>query len=93
MNDTDIKVILAVLRADAADLVADALIGQDFHVTRASSTGGFLRRGNVTLICGVEAGQVEEALNIIRQTCGRVPAEEVHRATIFVLDTTQALQI
>lgn len=87
------KIILAIVRADVGDIISDALVSNNYHVTRVSSTGGFLRRGNVTLMCGVEDDQIEDALKIIRATCDPKPEETVHRATIFVLEAENALQI
>jgi uncharacterized protein YaaQ len=79
------KLILAIVR-DADDRqVIDALITREYRVTRVASTGGFLRRGNVTLLIGVEAEQVQPVLDIIRETTS-VPEPGQHRATVFVVD-------
>ncbi|MBI1885783.1 MAG: cyclic-di-AMP receptor [Chloroflexi bacterium] len=52
---------------------ADALIGQlvqrGYPATKVSSTGGFLRRGSVTIFSGVEADDVENVLALVRQEC------------------------
>ncbi|MBN1287642.1 MAG: cyclic-di-AMP receptor [Anaerolineae bacterium] len=88
------KIILAIVRDDVVDAISDALIAGDYHVTRVSSTGGFLRRGNTTLVCGVEDDQVEGAMAVIRSTCcDQRPESQVHCATIFVLDAENAVQI
>jgi len=87
------KVILAVARDDVAEIVSDALVENDYHVTRVSSSGGFLRRGSTTLVCGVEDDQVEGVLQVIRATCEAGPDCGVYCTTIFVLDSQQMIQI
>jgi uncharacterized protein YaaQ len=62
-----VKLILAVLPERAATLAADRLVAQGYRVTRLASTGGFLRRGNVTLLIGAEEHQVETALRLLRE--------------------------
>ena len=48
--------------------VTVAASAQGFRVTRLASTGGFLRKGNTTLLAGVEETAVERALAIARRT-------------------------
>ena len=48
------KLVIAVVQNDDADNVVDALLDQDFRATRLASTGGFLRRGNTTLLVGAD---------------------------------------
>jgi uncharacterized protein YaaQ len=61
------KLIQAIVHTDDADAVINALLAQSFRATRMGSTGGFLRAGNTTIVSGVEEGQVDEVLNIIKQ--------------------------
>lgn len=86
------KLVIAVVQNEDADAVVDALLEHDFRATRLASTGGFLRRGNTTLLIGVEDHQVETVLDLIRtHAVTRVrqqsPAGEVlpAAATVFVL--------
>jgi uncharacterized protein YaaQ len=57
-----------------------------------ASTGGFLRRGNVTLLIGVEAEQVQAVLDLLQQVCCPPEAGQ-HRATVFVVDAQHFEQI
>ena len=88
------KLIIAVVQNDDADGVVDALLDSDFRTTRLASTGGFLRRGNTTLLIGAFEDQIDTVLNLIRQnarngaqspedTPGMTPQAA---ATVFVLD-------
>ena len=56
------KLILAVIEDDDAAVLMDALIEEKFSVTKLASTGGFLLRGNTTLLIGVDAAQVAATL-------------------------------
>lgn len=86
------KLIIAVVQNEDADAIVDALLEQEFRATRLASTGGFLRRGNTTLLIGVQDHQVEDVLAIFRsraQTRVRQEAAggtvESAAATIFVI--------
>ncbi|MFO7264626.1 MAG: cyclic-di-AMP receptor [Bacillota bacterium] len=65
------KLVLAIVEDDDAAVLMDALIEDGFSVTKLASTGGFLLRGNTTLLIGVSADQVDRVLHIIRRTCVR----------------------
>jgi uncharacterized protein YaaQ len=87
------KLIIAVIQNEVADAVVDALLEADFRTTRLASTGGFLRRGNTTLLIGADESQVDYVLDLIRQTArsGIAPPETSEgtppaAATVFVLD-------
>lgn len=60
------KLIVFVTEDAYADAGVDALVEQGFRVTRLATTGGFLRRGNTTLLVGVEDSQVERAHDLVR---------------------------
>ena len=61
------KLIIAIILPDYADKVAKALIAKGYPgPTRINTVGGFLRKGNVTLLLAVEADQVDDALAVMR---------------------------
>ena len=61
------KLLVFVTEYSVADSTVDALVEQGFRVTRLASTGGFLRKGNTTLLVGVEDSGVERAIAIVRR--------------------------
>jgi uncharacterized protein YaaQ len=63
------KSIVAIVQSDDAGALTDALREKNFQSTLISSTGGFLREGNATLFIGVEDGQVQDVLGIIKENC------------------------
>ncbi|PDW01630.1 cyclic-di-AMP receptor [Candidatus Viridilinea mediisalina] len=61
------KLIVFVTDDAHADASVDALVEQGFRVTRLATTGGFLRRGNTTLLVGAEDTQIERAHSLVRE--------------------------
>ena len=86
------KLIFAIVHDADSDSVTQALTSADFRVTRVASTGGLLHRGMTTLLIGLEAEQVEDAIKVLRQTCTPA-AEGVQRATLFVVPVDRFEQI
>ena len=52
------KMMIVVLNDQDGDPVIKALVDDEFRVTRIASTGGFLRRGNSTLLIGRKSGSI-----------------------------------
>jgi len=59
------KMVLAILNADDASSVIHNLMKEGFSVTKLSTTGSFLRAGNVTIIVGVEEEKVQAVIDVI----------------------------
>jgi len=64
------KLIYAIIRYDNEDDVTTSLTKHKFSVTRLSTTGGFLKKGNTTLMIVTEPERVDEAIDIIKKECG-----------------------
>ena len=87
------KLVITILTRDSdAGPVIDELITQGYRVTRVASTGGFLRRGNVTLLIGVEKQHVDAVIKIVKEKCSQ-PEGNQHAATVFVVDTPHFEQV
>jgi uncharacterized protein YaaQ len=63
------QLILAIVQDEDAGPVIEALTGEGFRATRISTVGGFLRKGNATILVGVERERIHRALLIIRDNC------------------------
>lgn len=87
------KLIIAIIKDEDNDAVSSALTKKEFRVTLIASTGGFLRSGRSTLLIGVEDGQVDSALEIIRNNCQKPEESKGNRATIFVLPVEKFTQL
>lgn len=95
-----INLLLAILQNEDADPVASGLTAAGYRVTRLNTAGGFLRRGNVTLLIGVEPEKTDDVLKIIQANCrARVEARPVesgipsYGATVFVLDAERFVRM
>lgn len=63
------KLLIAIINREDSPGVLDALAERQMPFTRLSTTGGFLRTGNDTLLLGIEEARVPEALDILRRFC------------------------
>ena len=93
------NLVVAIMQSDDADTVIAALLAAEYRLTRLNSSGGFFRRGNATLLIGVEPAQVEQVLAIIQSNCRpRTTPNPIHQgmpmygATIFVLGASHFLR-
>ena len=93
------KMIMCIIHSQDADGLVQALNTAGLRVTRLSTTGGFMRQGNTTLLIGVREEQVEQVNAIIQENThprshkgwwARPGQHELAAATIFVLDMEQA---
>ena len=87
------KLVLVILRDKDFEAVSSALVSGGFRVTRIASTGGFLKRGSSTLLCGVEDEKVEETIHLINQTLPQDTEPGMKRATLFVLNVARFEQV
>jgi uncharacterized protein YaaQ len=86
------KLIIAIVWDRDAGPVIERLVAHDYRVTRVASTGGFLRRGMVTLLIGVAELDVDSVIDTLRDMC-RPPEPGQHGATIFVVDAPHFEQV
>jgi uncharacterized protein YaaQ len=63
-----VKLILAIVHDEDGARVLESLNKGGFSVTRLSSSGGFLRAGNTTLVVGTDEDKVDEVLQLIKKS-------------------------
>ncbi|GIV97834.1 MAG: hypothetical protein KatS3mg057_2491 [Herpetosiphonaceae bacterium] len=61
------KLMVFVVDNAHAEQTVDALVGAGFRVTRLASTGGWLRKGNTTLLVGLEDQEASHSIEVVRQ--------------------------
>ncbi len=66
-----LKLLIAIINNDDSHRILNAIGRAGLYATRLSTSGGFLRSGNLTLIMGVEEERVDEALEILRKNCSK----------------------
>lgn len=93
------KLVVAIIHSDDANQVVDALLAAGHRLTRLNTAGGFLRRGNATLLIGARARDVDEVLALIeanvRPRTEPNPPQAgmpMYGATVFVLDASHFLR-
>lgn len=86
------KLIFAILKDDDVDNVVQALTSASFRVTRVASTGGFFRKGNTTLLIGVDDEQVDASIQLLREKTTPEPNEQ-KRVTVFVVPVSRFEQL
>ena len=69
------KMITAIVNKDDGADVCRALTEAGYMFTKISTSGGFLRSGNITLLMGTEDEKVEHAVQLIREHCARRKAK------------------
>jgi len=77
------KLIITIIPGNSRDSVSLALTERKFRVTQIASTGGFLRRGNATLLVGVDDDQLDEAITIIKQMVDQSGSKQ--KGVLFVV--------
>ena len=63
------KLVMAIIHDEDAFHVMDLLNAKGFGATKLASTGGFLRSGSTTLICGVNEDRIPELVEVIEKKC------------------------
>jgi uncharacterized protein YaaQ len=63
------KLLVAIVQDVDAREVLEALVADGYRATKISTSGGFLVRGNATVLIGVQDEQLEPVLGILRKHC------------------------
>jgi uncharacterized protein YaaQ len=70
------KLLVSIVHSDDADGLMGALRDGGYSSTKISTTGGFLREGNATILVGTEEANVQGVMDIIKRNC--------HTRTMYV---------
>ena len=93
------KMMIAIVQEKYTDALIDRFLDEDIYVTRLSSTGGFFKAGNTTLLLGYKESEIDQIYEIFKE---ETEAEDVHMeegdfkvsgATIFVVDLEDSKRI
>jgi uncharacterized protein YaaQ len=63
------KLIMSIVNSDDARRLLETLSTHGYRATMISTTGGFLREGNATILVGTDDEKVDEILTLIKQSC------------------------
>ncbi|MDO5713874.1 MAG: cyclic-di-AMP receptor [Tissierellia bacterium] len=93
------KMMIAVLEERFLNELTEKLLDNNVRITKLHSTGGFLSKGNCTLLLGAEKEKVPEIRRIFEEI---VKPYEVHEekgdflvqgANLFVIDVEKGFKI
>lgn len=65
------RMMIAVIQEQDIENAVNALSKLGFSVARMPSTGGFLKRRNVVILIGMNAGREETAVKVLQSSCRR----------------------
>lgn len=63
------KLVISIVNSDDAGQLVSALTEAGYRATTISTTGGFLRQGNATILVGTEDDRVPAVVQLIRENC------------------------
>lgn len=63
------RLVMMIVSDTDADTLQERLAQAHYPVTKVGSTGGFLRRGSVTIFSGVAQSQVDDVTAIVNEVC------------------------
>ena len=63
------KLVVVIVSDPDADGLIRAMVERGYPTTKIGTTGGFLRRGNTTLLSGVDTDVVDDVIALIRRLC------------------------
>ena len=77
------KLIITIIPQKDSNPVSQALTEKIFRVTKIASTGGFLRKGNATMLVGVDDDKLDEAISLIKNNV--TSSETGRNGVLFVV--------
>ena len=93
------KLIIAIIQDEHVNKVIRTLMDNKIRTTRLSSTGGFLKSGNTTLLIGTSEDEIDHITELIgEQTKTRKVKEgreevTVGGANLFVIDINDYIRL
>lgn len=92
--------MISIIQDEYINRVSKMLLENKIKTTKLSSTGGFLKSGNTTLLIGVEDDEVNTVVELIRNICisKKIETDEKDQVTVgganlFVVDIDQYIRI
>lgn len=89
------KLVMAIIQDHIAQDVLLELSNAGHRATKLSSTGGFFKKGNTTIMIGSEDDKVEEVKEIIENIskAKKQIDEKTSNAVVFVLEMNKFLRV
>jgi len=65
----NMKLLITIIHERDQPKVSDTLLTAGYKFTKISSTGGFLRDGNATMLIGVDDEDVDTVIGLVQDSC------------------------
>ncbi|MDU4670464.1 MAG: cyclic-di-AMP receptor [Finegoldia magna] len=82
------KLIVVIMEDDMSHILSKELLENKISSTKLSSTGGFLKKGNTTMLIGTDVEKEQSILDLIKKVCDEndIESDNESKANIFVMD-------
>jgi uncharacterized protein YaaQ len=90
------KLVVAIIQDKDAGKVVEMLVQRGYGATRINTVGGFLRRGNATILTGVDDQETPAVIGILREICSdpaSAAGESRGAGVAFILPVAGSLKI
>ena len=93
------KLIIAIIQDEHVNKVIKTLMDNKIRTTRLSSTGGFLKSGNTTLLIGVKEEEIDKIVSLIKDQTQKTKIREgrdevtIGGANLFVVDVNDHVKL
>lgn len=93
------KLIIAIIQDEHVNKVIKTLMDNKIRTTRLSSTGGFLKSGNTTLLIGVKEEEIDKIVSLIKDETQKTKIREgrdevtIGGANLFVVDVNDHVKL
>ena len=87
------KMIICIIQDSDKNEVTEALNDEGYRITVLPSKGAFFRRGNATLMIGVEDKKVDQVVSLIKENTSKNDSPDLKRATLFVINVDRFEQV
>ena len=77
------KLLFVIISKEDVDQVTSALNKEGYRATKIASSGGFLKRKNVTLMIGIEEEKMDDVIDIVKGICHERQTVEVNMPIFF----------
>lgn len=65
------KLLIGIVNSDDANELLNEMNSLSFQATKLTTSGGFLKTGNVTFLVGVEDERLDELVSVFERCCSR----------------------
>ena len=82
------KLIVVIMEDDLSHILSKELLENKISSTKLSSTGGFLKKGNTTMLIGTDVEKEQSILDLIKKVCDEndIESDNESKANVFVMD-------